>query len=153
MPITRFTFPMGRFIPVRFQVPFTFCYPLLFSCSKYFSISTSFFTSIYNVHCHIRVYAHVYVHFHFRSLFSCSPSLSTVMFILISMLFLIPVLIFIFASSRHEIPYKVNHRPYQTQARMMPQNRMRSAWNPIQSESPATLGTISHEAGMKSHTQ
>ena len=28
------------------------------------------------------------------------------------LLFRNPVLIFIFASSRHEIPYKVNHRPY-----------------------------------------
>ena len=51
------------------------------------------------------------------------------------------------AWGRHEIPYKVNRRPHWAQYRMRP------AWNPIHSKSPAILGTRPHEVGMTSHTK
>ena len=168
MPITRFTFPMGRFIPIPFSLSCSF------PSSIYILLSTFIFMFQVLFHFHILFHFYLQCSLSYSCLCSCLCSFSfPVSFFHVrphfplSCPFSFPCC-FSFPCSfsfshqvgmkshtkwitghtrhklawchktawgRHGIPYKVNRRPHWAQ------NRMRPAWNPIHSKSPAILGT------------
>ena len=139
MPITRFTFPMGRFIPIPFSLSCSF------PSSIYILLSTFIFM--------FQVLFHFHILFHFY--LQCSLSYSCLCSCLCSFSF--PVFFFMFALTFHCHVHSHFHVVSHSRAHF--HFRIKSAWNPIQSESPAILDTSSHDAtkphevGMESHTK